>query len=79
MMESALNMSADSAPQIPVAKRTNGRARATNHRDALPHIKDGRQTQARRFRDLVRAFISDAGGIENCSEVKLEGGFRLGT
>jgi hypothetical protein len=29
-------------------------ARATNHRDLLPHIRDGRQTQALRFRDLVR-------------------------
>jgi len=53
------------------SKGKNGRSRVTNHRDLLPHIADGRQTQARRFRDLVRAFISDAGGIENCSEVKL--------
>src|SRR5262249_12707606 len=53
------------------SKAKNGRSRVTNHRDLLPHIADGRQTQARRFRDLVRAFISDAGGIENCSEVKL--------
>jgi hypothetical protein len=43
----------------------------TNHRDLLPQVADGRAPQARRFRDLVRAFIADAGGVENCSEVKL--------
>jgi len=53
------------------SKAKNGRSKATNHRDLLPKIKDGRHTQARRFRDLVHAFISDAGGIENVSEVKL--------
>ena len=36
-----------------------------------PNINDGRSTQARRFKDLVRAFISDAGGIDNVSEVRL--------
>jgi hypothetical protein len=46
------------------------RARLTNHRDLLPGL-DGRSAEARRFRDLVRAYISDAGGIEQCSEVKL--------
>lgn len=55
----------------PEARRKKGRSRLTNHRDLLPKIKDGRQSEARRFRDLVRAYISDAGGIENCSEVRL--------
>ena len=68
-------MSASSALAVEAASgrntAKNGRSRATNHRDLLPKIKDGRATQARRFRDLVRAFISDAGGIENCSEVRL--------
>jgi hypothetical protein len=55
-------MSADSA--LPVAASgKNGHAQATNHRDLLPHITHGRATQARRFRDLVRAFITDAGGL----------------
>jgi hypothetical protein len=53
------------------AHHKNGRSRLTNHRDLLPYIADGRLTQARRFRDLVRALISDAGGVDNCSEVKL--------
>jgi hypothetical protein len=49
----------------------HGRAAATNHKDLLPNVKDGRERQARRFRDVVRQLIADAGGIENCSEVKL--------
>jgi hypothetical protein len=53
------------------AKAKHGRSAATNHRDLLPHVADGRRAQARRFRDLVRSMIADAGGIENCSEVKL--------
>jgi len=45
-------------------------SRVTNHRTLLPHL-DGRSAGARRFRDLVRAFVVDMGGIENCSEIKL--------
>src|SRR5215831_21284511 len=52
-------------------KAKHGRARATNHRDLLPHIADGRLPQARRFRDLVRAMIADAGGVEYCSEIRI--------
>src|SRR5262249_52835449 len=54
-----------------VERRLKGRSRTTNHRDLLPHITDGRLPQARRFRDLVRSMIADAGGVENCSEVRL--------
>src|SRR5260370_310030 len=68
-------MSMDSALEVASAthrsRAKHGRSKATNHRDLLPKIKDGRATQARRFRDLVHAFISDAGGIDNVSEVKL--------
>jgi len=55
----------------PERRAKHARSRATNHRDLLPHITDGRSTQARRFRDLVHAMISDAGGVENCSEIRL--------
>jgi hypothetical protein len=47
------------------------RARISNHQDLLPGITDGRSPGARRFRDLVNAYIADAGGIENCSAVRL--------
>jgi len=70
-MEPVLNMSADSGLPVPGNKAKHGRARASNHRDLLPHIADGRHAQARRFRDLVRCMIGDAGGVENCTEVRL--------
>jgi hypothetical protein len=70
-MEPAVNMSPASQAPVPGDKAKNGRARASNHRDLLPRIKDGRQAEARRFRDLVRCMIVDAGGVENCTEVRL--------
>jgi hypothetical protein len=41
------------------------RARVTNHKDLLPGL-DGRSATARRFRDLVNAFIADMGGLDRC-------------
>ena len=68
-------MNAGSALEVtavePDTSAKKGRSKATNHRDLLPKINDGRATQARRFRDLVHALISDAGGIDNVSEVRL--------
>lgn len=46
------------------------RSRISNHKDLLPNL-DGRSSSARRFRDLVAAFISDSAGIENVSEIRL--------
>jgi hypothetical protein len=48
-----------------------GRSRLTNHVDLLPHVTDGRAPAARRFRDLVRRYVADMGGVDRCSEVKL--------
>ena len=42
----------------------------TNHVDLLPGL-DGRSATARRFRDLVNAFVADMGGLDRCSEVRL--------
>jgi hypothetical protein len=42
----------------------------TNHKDLLPGL-DGRSASARRFRDLVNAFVADMGGFDCCSEIKL--------
>jgi hypothetical protein len=36
----------------------------------LPGL-DGRSATARRFRDLVNAFVADMGGLDRCSEVRL--------
>jgi hypothetical protein len=37
------------------------RSAVTNHKDLLPGL-DGRSATARRFRDLVNAFVADMGG-----------------
>jgi hypothetical protein len=51
-------------------RHKKARSKITNHVDLLPD-PDGRSSAARRFRDLVSAFLVDMGGIENCSEIKL--------
>jgi hypothetical protein len=51
-------------------RHKKARSKITNHVDLLPDL-DGRSSAARRFRDLVSAFLVDMGGIENCSEIKL--------
>ena len=47
------------------------RSRVSNHADLLPAIVDGRSAPARRFRDLLNAFVADMGGLDRCSEIKL--------
>jgi len=61
--------------KTPAERPQNGavpalRARVTNHRDLLPGMK-GTSSAARRFRDLVNAFITDSGGVDQCSEIRL--------
>src|SRR6266404_5159305 len=51
-------------------RRKTARSRVTNHVDLLPDL-DGRSSAARRFRDLVSAFVADMGGLDQCSEIKL--------
>jgi hypothetical protein len=46
------------------------RSEVTNHADLLPGL-DGRSSAARRFRDLVSAYLADMGGLDQCSEIKL--------
>jgi hypothetical protein len=52
------------------SRRKTARSRVTNHVDLLPDL-DGRSSAARRFRDLVSAFVADMGGLDQCSEIKL--------
>ena len=54
----------------PDVRKQKGRSRTTNHKDLLPGL-DGRSSAARRFRDLVSAFIVDMGGADQCSDIKL--------
>jgi hypothetical protein len=51
-------------------RKRKGRSRVTNHQDLLPGLK-GTSSAARRFRDLVGAYISDMGGLDQCSEIKI--------
>ena len=48
---------------------SRARSAVTNHIDLLPGL-DGRSASARRFRDLVNAFVADMGGLDCCSEIK---------
>jgi hypothetical protein len=56
--------------EIATPSTMKARSKVTNHTDLLPDL-DGRSALARRFRDLISAYISDMGGIENCSEIKI--------
>src|SRR3954469_4680813 len=57
-----------SSPAGELPSRT--RSAVTNQKDLLPGL-DGRSATARRFRDLVNAFVADMGGLDCCSEIKL--------
>ena len=57
-----------SSPSDEFPSRT--RSAVTNHKDLLPGL-DGRSATARRFRDLVNAFVADMGGLDRCSEIRL--------
>jgi hypothetical protein len=61
---------AESAADACKPRAKVARSRVTNHADLLPDL-DGRSSAARRFRDLVSAFVADQGGLDQCSEVKL--------
>jgi hypothetical protein len=53
-------------------RKPTARSRITNGRDWLPGI-DQRSTIARRYRDLVAEVVtSDLGGIDRCSQAKLQ-------
>jgi hypothetical protein len=57
------------------AQRPDQLSRITNHVDQLPGV-NGNSAAARRFRDLVRCYLADAGGLERCSVIRV-GQYRL--
>jgi hypothetical protein len=70
-MENAASSPTDRTVIVPpLSRRATQRARVTNHHGLLPGL-DGRTPAARRFRDLVTSYISDMGGINQCSEIRL--------
>jgi hypothetical protein len=64
-----MKSSADSA--APVARSPRNRSRVSNGNALLPGV-DGRTAGARRYADLASALVQDAGGIERCSEARLQ-------
>ena len=68
-MELAAHKPADS-DQVARRKLT-ARARVSNGRDVLPNV-DGRSLIARRYRDISSAIVVDQGGIDRCSESRLQ-------
>jgi hypothetical protein len=52
-------------------KKLKARSRVTNGGDILPNI-DQRSAEARRYRDIVTAVLSDQGGLEACAEARLQ-------
>jgi hypothetical protein len=62
------------SPQAPTArardKKAHGRSRLTNHSDLLPGV-NGNHATARRYRDLVQGYLTDMGGVELCSSIKI--------
>jgi hypothetical protein len=55
------SIEATSSPLCELPSRA--RSAVTNHKDLLPNL-DGRSATARRFRDLVNAFVADMGGLD---------------
>jgi len=68
-MESAAESFAPSSPVT--GSKSRGRSRISNGHDLLPGI-DGRSAVARRYRDISGAIIIDQGGIDRCSESRLQ-------
>jgi hypothetical protein len=57
-------------PATRVAQPQN-RARVSNGADVLPNV-DGRSIIARRFRDIVAQIVVDMGGLDRCSEARVQ-------
>lgn len=49
-----------------------GRSAVSNGVDVLPGIIDKRSTIYRRFKDISSAIVADLGGVEHCSESRLQ-------
>jgi hypothetical protein len=54
-----------------VVRKKNARARMSNGRDWLPGV-DQRSAIARRYRDLMAEAVADAGGVDVCSQARLQ-------
>jgi hypothetical protein len=50
---------------------SKGRSRVGNFTALLPGLNDARTIQAKRYKEVFRALVSDAGGVERLAEAKL--------
>ena len=68
-METATTSSADRA----VVERRSSKqcSRLSNGSKLLPDL-DGRSAMARRFKDITSAVVTDQGGVDQCSESRLQ-------
>jgi hypothetical protein len=69
MPEMSFESSADGA--LIERRPSKQRSRLTNGKDLLPDI-DGRSAAARRFKDITSQVLIDQGGIDQCSESRLQ-------
>lgn len=60
---------ADSTPLAP--RKSTARDRVSNGSDVLPSV-DGRSQIARRYRDIASAILVDNGGLDHCSESRVQ-------
>jgi hypothetical protein len=68
-MELAAHKSSDNGQSHP--RKPTARSRVSNGRDVLPNV-DGRSLIARRYRDISTAILIDQGGVDQCSESRLQ-------
>jgi hypothetical protein len=64
------NKSTKSRPVIAARSKSN-RSRVTNGLDILPGV-DGRSPMARRYHDICAQLVTDSGGVDRCSEARLQ-------
>jgi hypothetical protein len=70
MPRAATNSSRDRAAVVRPPSRT--RSKISNGTELLPGLLDGRSALARRYKDVAGQIITDQGGIDQCSESRLQ-------
>jgi hypothetical protein len=55
----------------PSKQPSKGRSRVGNFTALLPGLNDARTIQAKRYKDVFRALVADAAGIDRLSEAKI--------
>lgn len=59
------------ASAVLTTRKPTARSRVSNNADLLPGV-DGRSSIARRYRDIASAIVADMGGIDRCSESRVQ-------